>query len=48
MKDGKYCDMEGGGQLEPQIAYRKPKNPLWADCIFGVCVPTPLGGRRRE
>ena len=48
MKDGKYCDAAGGGVLEPQIPYRKPKNPARADGIFGVCAPTPLGGRRRE
>jgi hypothetical protein len=48
MKDGKHCHVESGGQLEPQIPYRKPKNPSRADGIFGVCAPMPLGGRRRE
>jgi hypothetical protein len=48
MKEGRYCHAEGGGCLEPQVPYRKPKNPSRADGIFGVCSPTPLGGRRRE
>ena len=48
MKDGKYSPEEDGGVLEPPTLMRKAKNPQRADGIFGVCAPTPLGGRRRE
>ena len=48
LKEGQYCHQRDGGVLEPQVPYRKPKNAARADGIFGVCAPTPLGGRRRE
>ena len=47
-KDGVYCHPRDGGELEPQIPRRKPKNPARADGIFGVCATTPLGRRRLE
>ena len=46
--DGKYCKKEDGGVLEPPTLMRKAKFPQRADGIFGVCAPTPLGGRKRE
>ena len=48
MKDGTFCLPDEGGALEAPVLQQKPKNPSRADGIFGVCAPTPLGGRRRE
>ena len=48
VKDGNFCLENEGGALEPQVLRPKAKNPQRADGIFGVCAPTPLGGRRRE
>ncbi len=47
-KDGRWCHPNNGGELEPKQPQPKAKNPARADGIFGVCVPTPIGGRRRE